>query len=201
MSVAIRPDSISSRSASGGALTEAAQLHEALHELRKGQEALRLEIAQLRQQQEGFSDASRMLVEAIMTWAQTEPAQMWRETQRWLREIQGMSEQITKRYFTDEAQRLLISKVVEESVYQINELMSEYRERISQRATRAIASMDSAFHTKLDDMGESAAEQYAQILEQMHAKVEQAIEKTALDQKAILEALANRILRERGDSS
>ena len=180
----------------GGALTAEGELQQSLkelrqslHELRKEQESLRLEVQRLQYQQEGFSDASRMLTEALMTWAQTEPAQMWRETQRWLREIQGMSEQITKRYFTDEAQRLLISKVVDESVAQLNDLMAQHREKISQRANRAIERMDNAFQIKLDDMAESAAEQYAQTTAKLQEESERVMRDAAEHQKKALESL------------
>ena len=180
----------------GGALTAEGELQQSLkelrqslHELRKEQESLRLEVQRLQYQQEGFSDASRMLTEALMTWAQTEPAQMWRETQRWLREIKGMSEQITKRYFTDEAQRLLISKVVDESVAQLNDLMAQHREKISQRANRAIERMDNAFQIKLDDMAESAAEQYAQTTAKLQEESKQVIRDAAEHQKKALESL------------
>lgn len=180
----------------GGALTangefqqSLKELRQSLHELRKEQESLRGEVQRLQYQQEGFSDASRMLTEALMTWAQTEPAQMWRETQRWLREIQGMSEQITKRYFTDEAQRLLISKVVDESVAQLNDLMAQHREKISQRANRAIERMDNAFQIKLDDMAESAAEQYAQTTAKLQEESERVMRDAAEHQKKALESL------------
>jgi hypothetical protein len=180
--------------------TRQGQMQNDLRTLLLQQEALQQEIRRLSAQQEGFSDASRMLVEALMTWSQTEPSQMWRQTQGWLQRIQELATNAMETYWTDEAQKLWISKIVEESVSQVNELMAEYREKISQRANRAIASMDTAFQVKLDDMGESAAEQYAQVLTNVRTETEQMIRQMALDQKKVLETLVQRLVGDAGGS-
>lgn len=180
--------------------TRQGQMQNDLRSLMLHQETLQREMAQLRDQQAGFSDASRLLVEALQTWAATEPSQMWRQTQGWLQRIQELATNAMETYWTDEAQKLWISKIVEESVSQVNELMAEYREKISQRANRAIASMNTAFQVKLDDMGESAAEQYAQVLTNVRTETEQMIRQMALDQKKVLETLVHRLVGDAGNA-
>jgi C-terminal processing protease CtpA/Prc len=166
-------------------------LEQSLQAVRKMQEKLALDMQGLREIQRGTLDASQLLHQALMTWASSEPSQMWNETREWLHKAEQMVLDAQKPW-TEEARKIWIEKVVEESTNALQEITAEYRERISTRANRAIVNMDRTAKKNMEEFADSLYEQHEKYVHEF----EMAAEKTMREQTRAI-AMENKQIMER----
>ena len=166
-------------------------LEQSLQSIQKSQNDLRMELQRLQEFQRGNMDAAQLLQQSLMTWADSEPARMWQETQVWLQKAEQMVLDAQKPW-TEEARKLWIGNVVEASTGALQEITAEYRERISTRANRAVVNLDRTAKKNMED--------FADYLSELHEKYarefEVAAEKTLREQTRAI-VMENKQIMER----
>ena len=166
-------------------------LEQSLQSIQKSQNDLRMELQRLQEFQRGNMDAAQLLQQALMIWADSEPSQMWKETQVWLQKAEQMVLDAQKPW-TEEARKLWIGNVVEASTSALQEITAEYRERISTRANRAVVNLDRTAKKNMED--------FADYLSELHEKYarefEVAAEKTLREQTRAI-VMENKQIMER----
>ena len=166
-------------------------LEQSLQSIQKSQDDLRMELQRLQEFQRGNMDAAQLLQQALMIWADSEPSQMWKETQVWLQKAEQMVLDAQKPW-TEEARKLWIGNVVEASTGALQEITAEYRERISTRANRAVVNLDRTAKKNMED--------FADYLSELHEKYarefEVAAEKTLREQTRAI-VMENKQIMER----
>ena len=174
-------------------------LHERLNGLEnimqsilRSQNDLRMDLQRLQEFQRGSMDAAQLLQQSLMTWADSEPAQMWKETQVWLRKAEQMVMD-AKKPWTEEARKLWIGNVVEASTSALQEITVEYRERISTRANRAVANLDRTAKKNMEDFADYLSELHEKYAREFEVAAENTLREQTraivMENKQIMERL------------
>ena len=167
-------------------------LEQSLQSIQKSQNDLRMELQRLQEFQRGNMDAAQLLQQALMTWADSEPSQMWKETQVWLQKAEQMVLDAQKPW-TEEARKLWIGNVVEASTSALQEITAEYRERISTRANRAVVNLDRTAKKNMEDFADYLSELHEKYAREFEVAAENTLREQTraivMENKQIMERL------------
>jgi hypothetical protein len=158
-------------------------LDRSMQSIRDAQENLHTDLQRLQEFQRGTMDAAQLLQQALMVWADSEPSRMWQETREWLHKAEQMVLAAQKPW-TEEARKIWIANIVEASTGALQEITSEYRERISTRANRAVVNLDRTAKKNMED--------YADYLNELHEKYAHDLEMSA--ENALREQTRNMVM-------
>ena len=167
-------------------------LEQSLQSIQKSQNDLLMELQRLQEFQRGSLGAAQLLQQALMTWADSEPAQMWKETQVWLQKAEQMVLDAQKPW-TEEARKLWIGNVVEASTSALQEITAEYRERISTRANRAVVNLDRTAKKNMEDFADYLSELHEKYAREFEVAAENTLREQTraivMENKKIMERL------------
>ncbi|MBU2773317.1 hypothetical protein HMI48_05175 [Acidithiobacillus ferrooxidans] len=167
-------------------------LEQSLQSIQKSQNDLRMELQRLQEFQRGNMDAAQLLQQALMIWADSEPSQMWKETQVWLQKAEQMVLDAQKPW-TEEARKLWIGNVVEASTSALQEITAEYRERISTRANRAVVNLDRTAKKNMEDFADYLSELHEKYAREFEVAAENTLREQTraivMENKQIMERL------------
>ena len=167
-------------------------LEQSLQSLQKSQNDIRMDLQRWQEFQRGNLDAAQLLQQSLMTWADSEPAQMWKETQVWLQKAEQMVLDAQKPW-TEEARKLWIGNVVEASTSALQEITAEYRERISTRANRAVVNLDRTAKKNMEDFADYLSELHEKYAREFEAAAEKTLREQTraivMENKQIMERL------------
>lgn len=167
-------------------------LEQSLQSIQKSQNDIHMDLQRLQEFQRGSMDAAQLLQNSLMTWADSEPAQMWKETQVWLQKAEQMLLDAQKPW-TEEARKLWIGDVVEASTSALQEITAEYRERISTRANRAVVNLDRTAKKNMEDFADYLSELHEKYTREFEAAAEKTLREQTraivMENKQIMERL------------
>ncbi|MBU2764682.1 hypothetical protein HAP94_00370 [Acidithiobacillus ferrivorans] len=167
-------------------------LEQTMQSIQKSQEDLRVDLQRLQEFQRGSMDAAQLLQQSLMTWANSEPSRMWKETRTWLHKAEQMVLDAQKPW-TEEARKLWIASIVEASTGALQEITAEYRERISTRANRAVVNLDRTAKKNMEDFADYLSELHEKYAHEFEVSAENTLREQTraivMENKKIMERL------------